>query len=555
MRSSFGSVLVDITPVLRQRPHRCALAALVLAGLVVYTVTSWPISQPGTMDSHYYYGGGRSLLEFRAFVEPYIWNYLDDPAPLPTPSHLYWMPLSSMLVALAQAVMGKTFAAAKTPFILLAVVLPLVSYSTSWRLTQNKRHATIAALLTIFSGFYFPYWTIPETFAPFAVTGSLSLYALGRWQEERGNGWLLGVGLLSGLGHLCRADGVLLLGIGLLLVVLSMSRRPKELARSLATLLAGYLLVLVPWMARNWLVIGRPLPTSGLATIFLKSYDELFSYGVMPSLTSYLTWGWKNILSSKLSAGWTSLQTFAAVNNLIFLTPFTLVGLWQTRRRSFLRPAFAYGIGLYGVMTLLFTYPGIRGGLFHSSAALLPTVFALSMVGLDTSVAWVARRRRQWDQQQARWFFSLGIVALAIGLSAFVYTRGVIGTGTYVAPSWNRTDHAMAQVGRWIEEQDKDSPVVMVGNPPAFTYHSNLWSIVVPNEGIDETLNAARRYGAKYIVLDHNRPNPLAAVYSGVETHPALVVIWDEGLGAPPGIVVFKICADLICQSDPNTVH
>jgi 4-amino-4-deoxy-L-arabinose transferase-like glycosyltransferase len=532
---------MDLTRLSQSRPHALPVTLLALSGLVVYTLAAWPISQPGTMDSHYYYGGGRSLLQNRAFVEPYVWNYLDNPPGLPAPSHLYWMPLPSILVALSQSLLGQTFAAAQIPFILLAAALPLVSYATSWTLSSRRRHGVVAGLLTVFSGFYFPYWAIPETFAPFAVAGGLALYGLGRWMETHDDRWLLGAGLLAGLGHLCRADGVLLLGIGLLLVLLGTRRRPPSLVRSIAALLVGYLAVMAPWFARNWHVIGRPLSAAGTRTVFLRSYDELFSYGTLPSLEHYLAWGWVNIARSKLQAGWASLQTFIAVNNLVFLTPLSLIGFWATRRRSFLWPAWAYGATLYGVMTLLFTYPGMRGGLFHSSAALLPALFAASMVGLDAAVSWVARRRPRWDRRQAQRFFSLGLVVLAMGMSLLIYSRRVIGTGSWAAPSWNQADQAMSQIGRWIRTQTEAEPVVMVGNPPAFTYHTGLWSVVLPNEDIAETARAAQRYGARYMVLDQNRPAPLASLYSGVETHPALALVWNEDLGAPAGIVVLEI--------------
>jgi len=493
------------------------------------------------MDSHYYYGGGRSLLQNRAFVEPYIWNYLDDPAGLPAPSHLYWMPLPSILVALAQTLLGQTFAAAQVPFVLLAAVLPLVSYGTSWSLSHNRRHAIVAGLLTVFSGFYVPYWTIPETFAPFAVAGALALYGLGRWMEGRDDRWLLAVGLLTGLGHLCRADGALILGTGLLLVLLHGLSRPKSLLRSAAALLFGYLIVMAPWFARNWAIIGRPLSGAGFRTLFLRDYDELFSYGTIPSLERYLAWGWDNILASKLEAAWANLQTFVAVNNLVFLTPLSLIGFWRSRHRSFLWPAGTYGVALYGVMTLLFTYPGTRGGLFHSSAALLPATFAASMVGLDAAVDWVAQRRRRWERRQAQLVFSLGLVVLAIGMSLLIYSRRVVGTGSWADPSWNQADQAMTQVGHWIRARTRAEPVVMVGNPPAFTYHTGLPSIVIPNEDPGRTVRAAQRYGARYLVLDQNRPTPLAALYSGQETHPALVLVWNRHLGAPAGTIVCEI--------------
>jgi hypothetical protein len=288
--------------------------------------------------------------------------------------------------------------------------------------------------------------------------------------------------------------------------------------------------------------MGAPLLPAGTKTVFLRSYDEPFRYGTPLTLERYLAWGWRNILRSKLAAGWANLQTFVAVNNLIFLTPFCLIGAWQLRRRQFIWPSLAFGVMLYGTMTLIFTFPGSRGGVFHSSAALLPAIFAVSMVGLDTAVQWAARRRPLWNPQTAKRFFSVGVVLLAAGMSGFIYYGKVVGSGgTWTDPAWNHTDAAMIEVGGWLQAQEVGETVVMVGNPPAFHYHTGLQAIVIPNERVERTLQAARRYGAGYLVLDQNRPEPLAALYDGSETHPELPVVWDATMGGPHDVVVFRI--------------
>ena len=53
--------------------------------------------QPNYMDAAYYYVNALNLAAGRGFVEDFVWNYLGNPAPPPQPSHLYWMPLTSML--------------------------------------------------------------------------------------------------------------------------------------------------------------------------------------------------------------------------------------------------------------------------------------------------------------------------------------------------------------------------------------------------------------------------------------------------------------------------
>ncbi len=46
-------------------------------------------------------------------------------------------------------------------------------------------------------------------------------------------------------------------------------------------------------------------------------------------------------------------------------------------------PFFLYLPLLFIAMTFIFTFPGTRGGLFHSGGALLPVVFATAGPGLE----------------------------------------------------------------------------------------------------------------------------------------------------------------------------
>ncbi|MFN8564457.1 MAG: hypothetical protein U0703_23205 [Anaerolineae bacterium] len=75
-------------------------------------------------------------------------------------------------------------------------------------------------------------------------------------------------------------------------------------------------------------------------------------------------------------------------------------------------------------MTFVFPFPGYRGGLLHSAAALVPFWAALGAAGLDDVVDWVARRRRRWNARTAKVVFSGGLVVVAVGLSAYIGMSG-----------------------------------------------------------------------------------------------------------------------------------
>ena len=105
-------------------------------GLLVPLAVSRFQSLPGYMDADYYFAGGIQLANGQGFTEPYLWNYLDDPAGLPHPSHTYWMPLASIVSAIGMWISGQsTYAAGRLPFILLSACVPLLTAALAYEVT------------------------------------------------------------------------------------------------------------------------------------------------------------------------------------------------------------------------------------------------------------------------------------------------------------------------------------------------------------------------------------------------------------------------------------
>jgi len=525
---------------------------LFAASLIVRLLTIVPIRGPGYMDAAYSYDIALNLAQGGGFVEPFLWNYLDDPAGLPHPSHLYWMPLPSILAWVGLATLGESYRAAQVPFAILSALLPVVGYWVAVHTTGQRRHGWLAGLLTLFSGFYVLYWGHTDNFTPFALAGSLSLIAA--WQagrarssDRRAVGWALATGALVGLAHLSRADGLLLLiAIGLTWgVALISNRLSPQVARGwrleathILFVVLGYVAVMLPWFIRNWNVAGAPLPAGGAQTIWLTTYDDLFSYGRELSLSSYLAWGWSNILRSKLDALWLNLQTLVAVLCMIFLVPLAPIGWWRLRRHPLFQLGAWYALLLFLAMTFVFTFPGPRGGLFHSGGVLLPFIFTAALVGLDILIEWLAAHRRGWDVRLARQVFGIGVVALGLLVSGFLYYQNVISE-----PHRQEGVVTYARLIEWLKAEGHGDAMVMVGDPPGYWYQGGGPSIVVPNEPAETVLAVADRYGARYLILDQNRPKPLDSLYIGAMTHPrlALTYTFNDEMDRP--VHIFHIIA------------
>jgi 4-amino-4-deoxy-L-arabinose transferase-like glycosyltransferase len=505
-----------------KRRHAWPILGLLTLALAVRLATAWPLRQPGYTDAYYYAVGARQLHEGHGFQEPLIWNYLDPPDRLPQPGYSYWLPLTALMGWLGLAALGDTFAALQAPFVLLSALLPLVAYGLAWDLTQKRNHALLAGLLAVFPGFYSHVLVLPDNFCPFALAGSLCLWAAGRGLRDGRPAWFAAAGLAAGLGHLARADGLLLLPVVLLAAATAAVGEQKTIQARLldgALALAAYLLVMGPWFLRNWQVAGGPLPGAGLQTLFLTDYDQIFTYSSGPSLQGYLAWGWGAILASKAEALLLGLQRLWVENLLVFLLPFSALGLWRLHRQRLLWPFFVYTPALFGAMTLAFTFPGTRGGLYHSGGALLPFFFAAAGPGLEALLLWAARRLPGWNPRRAGPAFSAGLVVLAALLSLFALGRAGVLSG-----DWNERKMEYAQAGQWLAEQGAGQAVIMVGDAPAFVWHTGQPAVAVPNDPLDTILAVADRYGARYLILDASRPRPTDALYESRAEHPRLVL-------------------------------
>src|SRR5258708_16371667 len=191
--------------------YRRELVIIRLTALVVGAVMSIIIQHPGYTDAYYYFNAGQRLIQGKGLTDAALWTYISAPAGLPVPSHLYWMPLASLVAAGGMLIGGPTFDAAQILFVVLYAGLVAVAFLLGAMLGGTRRTAWIAGLLAMFSGYFMPYWTTTSTFAPYSLIGALALLTMvmgrksGRWQ------WFAASGALCGLAQLTRNVGAQLL--------------------------------------------------------------------------------------------------------------------------------------------------------------------------------------------------------------------------------------------------------------------------------------------------------------------------------------------------------
>jgi hypothetical protein len=524
---------------------------LFLVGLGVVSLVSSFQSTPGYMDADYYFAGGLRLATGHGFTEPFLWNYLDAPKGIPHPSHSYWMPLASILAAASMNVSGLgNFSGARIGFLILLGFIPPITAALAYSINQKSNFAILAGVLAVLSGFYLPFLPTTDTFAIYMLLGGLFFLALSPLSPFPSPLTPFFLGLLAGLMHLSRADGLLWLLIAFIATIYldrrsptthpasrtthhasrithhaprithsalrithSASRLTPHALRNTPIVLVGYLILMGPWILRNLSVFGTFLSPGGLRLLWLTNYDEIFSYPA--SILTFNHWidsGLRSILEARGWALGLNLQTVLAVQGEIFLVPIILLGFWHLRNDPRVVLGGLAWMVTFLEMTFVFPFPGARGGLFHSGAALQSLWWALAPVGLERFVEFGVEKRG-WQTDQARKIFGWGLAGLALFLTMIISYMRIVG-GDNSSLAWNQTQRHYSRIEASLPEQGiAADEIVMVNNPPGYYVATGRSAIAVPDGDVSTTLAVAHRYQAHYLLLESNHPQGLNDLY------------------------------------------
>jgi hypothetical protein len=487
---------------------------------------------PGYMDADAYYVGGRQLARGNGFTEPYLWNYLDNPSGIPHPSNTYWMPLASLLAAGGAALLGpESWTAARIGFILVASSLPPLTAALAWSLTSRRELSISSGMLAVFPAFYLPFLTVTDTFGLYMLLGGTFFLVLSFLRSPVTprstlfHSFILGI--IAGLMHLARADGLLWLFLAIAAVFFMIPKSVKKRFVipffSILLILAGYLAIMAPWFDRNISIFGTPLAPGGAKMFWLTSYDQIFSYPA--SQITFLAWWQSGLVEILKVRAWSlglNLANSVAVQGEVFLIPLIGFGAWKMHKDPRVQLAGSAWLVTLVVMTVAFPFAGARGGFFHSGAALQTVWWALAPVGLYEMIN-LGSRKRGWKVAQANQVFRIGVIILAglVTLGVFLNHSfsGVQGE------AWDRENTTYSHIGRYLDSQGATvEDLVMVANPPGFFLASGNPAIAVPDGDMSTVEAVAKKFDARYLVLEAGSiPIGLLEVYDHPDLQSGLV--------------------------------
>jgi hypothetical protein len=384
-----------------------------------------------------------------------------------------------------------------------AVSLPLILHSTLPDSTMPFAALTLAACLLI-TRIRRVVEAIGSGAGRFGVVPGAALGAIGR---SRPIGLLVGLGVVLGLAALTRNEAawLALVWVGFAWV-LPVPRRERLVLIAIPAAVA--LLIFGPWMVRDWLVFGSPLPGQALTNAFSIQGTDIFAWSDPPTVSRYLAIGAGRLLD---------MRVVGVEHNLFDVlllpgAPLSAIGLvalpWMIGTRA-LRPLVAISAVIFLVTSLLFPVSTTWGTFLHAAGAVHVLLIISALLALDRLILAIGRRRR-WTRPVA-WLAPALTISGALLFSAIVlpsFGTGSVGTErTFEALKARLAEAGMGPATGATDPIITDAPIWL-------PYVVGGTGLALPFESPTSVLDLARHFHASIVVVvtgDHPFPGLVAA--------------------------------------------
>ena len=367
--------------------------------LVARAIAASIVVFPKPEDTAYYVAVAANILEGRGMVSDALWSYQTPPLEIPRAAFEVWLPLPALLAALPMAAFGPTFAAAQISSVLVGAIVPVLAWRLAADVAQERglargRARTLALGAGLTAAVYLPlllHSALPDSTMPFAALALGACLLMTRIARNtaglrRLDYRLVGLGALLGLTAWTRNEAAWL---ALVWVVIAWSRRGPS-AREKAVMIAVPGVVafalFAPWLVRDWIVFGNPLPGQALTNALSIRGSDVFAWSEEPTLARYLAVG---------PAALVEMRVQGVLHNLLNVlllpgAPVSVLGLaalpWFARSAA-LRPVLLLAALTFLVTSLVFPVATTWGTFLHAAGPAHVLLIVTALLGLDATIA------------------------------------------------------------------------------------------------------------------------------------------------------------------------
>ncbi len=471
-------------------------ALALVAGLALRLQLATASLTPGHGDSAFYYTVAKNIVDGRGLVVDYVVYFFSGLPPITHYAGDFWNPLAEILLSFPMFMFGKSVFHALLATIAAGIVPAVVANSVGLRFSKSVAVGVMAGVLTFFSPYQVWMSTRTEAIIFFGAFGSLAiLFAIKGRVNPR---MFLLAALCTGLSHLTRQDGILLLLALLACIALAPLDWATRVSFGLGAVLV-HVAVISPWLIRNLVTFHSLMQPGPSSTMFLTSYEDFHSYGkTLDWNTLRATWGIRGLIVRRLHTAAENLGQIEYFMDpvLLVLTSLGVVHLLYHRRQrdlSIFLPVLIFAVLEYGFYSVVASFSG-PGTLPKALAIVLP--FACVVI-VDLFAYYL----------RSRLLFAAAIVLLSV-YTAYQgyqsnYTSAVYYNGMYEKYRSVESLVVNDAVKAGVERQNV---VVMARDVWDFYEATGLKTVMIPNNDLDTILFVAKHYDVRYMLLPAPRP-------------------------------------------------
>ena len=510
-------------------------AVVFAAALAVRGVAALQIPYPVPEDTAYYVAVARNLLEGHGLVSLALWSYQTPPLVVPRAAFEVWLPLATFLDAVPMALLGATFRAAQVSAVLVGALVPVLAWRLAADVAEERslpagRARTLALGTGLVAAAYGPlvvHGALPDSTMPFAVLSLVAVLLMerilrrpaGARARDDPNGGrsvgsvrdarLLVLGIVLGLAALARNEALWLALTWALLAWFGAGQtggerlgapRPASgrLDRAARTRLIAIpavisIAIYVPWLVRDWLAFGTPVPGQTLANALSVTGFDIFAWQDTPTLARYLAQGPAALVGARVTGFEHNLLDVL----LIPAIPAGPVGLlalpWQGRDRA-LRPLLILSLVTFTATTLFFPVSTTWGTFLHAAGPVHVLLLIACLLALDALLARVGRWRG-WTRPVA-WLGPALVLATAVPVTA-ISVAAIAGVARDAETRYTALAERLTADGL---PPARVAPII-ADHPVWIAWSMQVPTLGLPDESPASVLDLARHFGAHVLVV------------------------------------------------------
>jgi hypothetical protein len=397
---------------------------------------------------------------------------------------------------------------------------------------KDQWWAVIGGLLPIFGGYYCAYYSAVDSFGLSMLLGYgyfLLISKLFEIEKTKLYIYAIAIGVIAGLMHLIRAEGLLWAGmIPIFFTSIGVKRHKNEGLKLNHWIFGGglglitYFLIMLPWFLRNLRLFGSLTARGSSTNIFLTTYNDLFHYPVSElTITRWLRLGLPALVKQRINAAGINGLSLIGVQMLIVMLPFVIVAIWKNRHTAWVK------VNLFGMtviflfFTIIFPLAGMRGSFFHSGTSFQIFLWSMAIIGLRHLVQ-VLPLNKGVDRKIFGRFLGIGFLTLFVGISGVLFYAK--------ASSWDNGANELSIIDAQLKELEiPNSEIILINDPATFHWVTGRPSIVIPSGDEEVMRKVMERYRVNYAVIQINHPPELHEFYHNPEKEEGFDIIGQEG--------------------------